>query len=120
MELNCRHKQRAGFIAGFYTISMALRIKELREARNWTQDDLAEKANLSRSQLAQIESEARPANTLRLNAIAAALGVEPYELFSMGEMHSRIFDNMGKISLDDQATLVRMAEAFAAKAALDD
>lgn len=113
MIKECRYKQRAGFVAGFYTCDMALRIRELRESRGWTQDELAEKAGLSRSQLAQIESEARPANTLRLNAIAAALGVEPYALFSMQEMHNRILDSMSWISKVDQATIVRMAEALA-------
>lgn len=92
---------------------MALRIKELREARGWTQDDLAAKANISRSQLAQIESEARPANTLRLNSIAAAMQTTVSSLFSRNEVEDRLLDVVGALSAEDQRALVRMAEALA-------
>lgn len=60
---------------------MPLRIKELRREKGWTQAELAERANISRSQLTQIEGGARPANTLRLQAIAEALQVPVSDLF---------------------------------------
>lgn len=113
MENICRYKQRAGFIAAFYTVPMGLRIKELREAKGWTQDDLADRSNISRSQLAQIETEARPANTLRLNAIAAALGVQTGSLFSISEQDDKLLDAVRTLSEEDRGSLVRMAEALA-------
>lgn len=94
---------------------MALRIKELREMKGWTQDDLAERANVSRSQLAQIESEARPANTLRLNAIASALGVSPGRLFSTSKLDDKLLDLSHQLNEVDLASLLRMAEALAAQ-----
>ena len=115
MDQICRYKQRAKFIAAFYTCPMALRIRALREKKNWTQDELAERANISRSQLAQIESEARPANTLRLNAIAAALGVQTGALFSTSEQDDKLLDAVRVLSDSDRASLVRMAEALAAQ-----
>ena len=95
---------------------MALRIKELRLAKGMTQADLAGRAGLSRSQLAMIESETRPANTLRLNAIAAALGVKLETLFSAQDENQMLLDLLERISPEDRAALVRMAEALAAKA----
>lgn len=92
---------------------MALRIRQLREAKGWTQADLADKAGMSRSQLAMIEAETRPANTLRLNAIAAALGVQPQSLFS--DPDSELLSLLRQLSDEDRQTIVRMAEAFAAR-----
>jgi hypothetical protein len=63
-----------------------------------------------------IESETRPANTLRLNAIAAALGVKLETLFSPQNENQLLLDLLARISPEDRAALVRMAEALAAKA----
>lgn len=110
--MKCRHYGRALGIAAFYALPMSLRIKSLREARGWTQADLAEKARMSRSQLAMIENETRPANTLRLNAIAAALDVEAQDLFESPESH--LIELVRGLRPEDRDALVRMAEALAA------
>jgi len=94
---------------------MGLRIKELREGRGWTQETLASKSGMSRSQLAMIEKETRPANTLRLNAIASALGVAPEELFDSGDQSIALLHIVRRLDEADRAALVRMAEALAAK-----
>lgn len=60
---------------------MTLKIRALRIAAGLSQQMLAEKAGISRSQLSEIETEAKPANTLRLNSIASALGVQVEDLF---------------------------------------
>lgn len=56
-------------------------IRQLRTSAGLTQQQLAEMAGISRSQLAEIEGGAKPANTLRLAAIAEALGVTVGDLF---------------------------------------
>lgn len=94
---------------------MALRIKELRQAKKWSQDILAGKSGMSRSQLAMIEAETRPANTLRLNAIAAALGVSPEDLFETDERERKVIDIIRALPADDVDALLRVAEALAAK-----
>ncbi len=94
---------------------MSLRIRQLRDAKGWTQADLADRAGMSRSQLAMIEAETRPANTLRLNAIAAALGVKPEDLFEAGEGEQELIDLLRILSPEDRAILTHMAEALAAK-----
>jgi transcriptional regulator with XRE-family HTH domain len=94
---------------------MALRIRHLRESKGWTQADLAEKAGMSRSQLAMIEAETRPANTLRLNSIAAALGVVPEALFDSGDESWRLAEIVRALTPPDRAILVQMAEALASK-----
>lgn len=106
---------RAFGIARFYTQPMALRIKQLRIAMGWSQADLAERARMSRSQLAMIEAETRPANTLRLNAIAEALGVVPEALFESGELDATILDKMRLLSPEDREMIARMVTALAAK-----
>jgi len=96
---------------------MGLRIKELRSAKGWTQLDLAERSGMSRSQLAMIENETRPANTLRLNAIASALGVQPEQLFDSGNDDWRIVELVKGLNPSDREMVVRMAEALANKSA---
>jgi transcriptional regulator with XRE-family HTH domain len=120
MENECRYKQRAGFIASYYKCPMTLRIKALRESLGWSQEELAEKAGISRSQLAQIESEARPANTLRLNAIANALGVEVFQLFPMDADDQTLLDAAKELSQADRKTILRMALALAAQSSSSD
>lgn len=80
-----------------------------------TQQDLADRARVSRSQLAMIESETRPANTLRLNAIAAALGVKTEDLFDSGDESNRLIQIVRDLAPEDRAALVRIAEAMASK-----
>ena len=62
-----------------------------------------------------IEKETRPANTLRLNAIASALGVAPEELFDSGDQSIALLHIVRRLDEADRAALVRMAEALAAK-----
>ncbi|WP_206614131.1 helix-turn-helix transcriptional regulator [Paenirhodobacter populi] len=94
---------------------MALRIKQLRDEKGWTQEVLASKAGLSRSQLAMIEKETRPANTLRLNAIATALGVSTEDLFETDERERKIISILRALSADDADALLRVAEALSSR-----
>lgn len=49
---------------------LANRIKELRKVHNYTQDDLADKANIARSTLGNIESAKNDITFSKLNQIA--------------------------------------------------
>jgi transcriptional regulator with XRE-family HTH domain len=95
---------------------MALRVKEFRKAKGMSQEQLAAKAGVSRSQLSEIETEAKPANTLRLGSIARALGVEVHELFagptSEGEQ-ALVADLMRDMSPEDRKALIHYARALA-------
>lgn len=113
--MKCRHYGHGFRAVAFYTTPMALRIRYLREQRGWTQEHLASLSRMSRSQLAMIEAETRPANTLRLNAIAAALGVPVDDLFVKGGWESQILETSRDLSDDDRGFLLRMAEELAAK-----
>ncbi len=95
---------------------MALRIKSLREAKGLTQSQLGEMAGLSRSQLSEIETEKKPANTLRLAAIAKSLGVSVEELFEDSPedaYRAVILDLMRSMQPDDRDALIRHARALA-------
>jgi len=118
--MKCHYSGHAFLGALSYTARMKLRIKELRTERGLTQDQLAEKARISRSQLAMIEGGTRPANTLRLNSIAAALGVHPDELFAREGERDDLFAMFRRLSPEDQEIVARLAESLAAKAAKAD
>lgn len=95
---------------------MALRIKELRKAAGWSQDVLAAKAGLSRSQLSEIESETKPANTRRLKAIAEALSVDVTELFEPGArdaLMAEVQALLDGMSEEDRDAVLRHARALA-------
>ncbi|RAP39391.1 hypothetical protein BYZ73_20795 [Rhodovulum viride] len=95
---------------------MGLRIKELREGKRLSQQQLAEMAGLSRSQLSEIENERKPANTLRLTSIARALNVTVEELFTSDPAESykkEILDLMREMAPEDREALIRYARAMA-------
>jgi transcriptional regulator with XRE-family HTH domain len=105
--------------ARFYAVPMALRIKQLRTVNGWTQEVLAAKAGLSRSQLSEIETEAKPANTRRLTAIAQALSVDVSELFDGGAREAyryEIDSIMTELPDEDRDALMRIARAMRGRA----
>lgn len=59
------------------TKSIGDRIRELRESRNWTQDDLAEKAGLNRVTIAKYETEKVEPKSKTLSKLADVLEVTP-------------------------------------------
>lgn len=97
---------------------MTLRIRELRTASGLSQQALADMAGLSRSQLSEIENEAKPVNTRRLNAIAAALQVPVDELFDQSAKDAYLEEVRALWPLmtdDDRQAVVRMIRAFAGR-----
>lgn len=61
---------------------MPNRIRELRIARDWSQDALAEAARCSKAQISDLERGNRGLDLDWMRRIAAALGVTPGELLS--------------------------------------
>lgn len=55
-------------------------LRKLREAKYWTQEDLAKRAGLSRVAIARLESTKVDARFSTIHKLANALGVEPEEL----------------------------------------
>jgi transcriptional regulator with XRE-family HTH domain len=117
--VNRRYNRREVNGQVLYPVGMALRIKELRKAANLSQEELGKMAGVSRSQLSEIENEQKPANTLRLRAIANALGVPVEELFAPADDQGQraiilmLFDRI--TDPDDRQALVRHAEALASR-----
>jgi transcriptional regulator with XRE-family HTH domain len=66
-----------------FIINLGIYIRQLREQRNMSQQDLANDCNISKSQIARIEV-AKINTTIRtLIKISNALDVEPKELFNL-------------------------------------
>ena len=72
-------------------LKIGMRIKELREAENMSQKDLAYTADLDRSYIASIENGQRNVSIVNIEKIAAALNVTLKEFFNDAEFnkHSR-------------------------------
>ena len=60
---------------------LAKRIKNLRKINGFTQDDLADKANIARSTLGNIETAQNDVTLTKVNNIAKAFNLSLSELF---------------------------------------
>lgn len=72
-------------------LKIGLRIKELREATEMSQKDLAHTADLDRSYIASIENGQRNVSIVNIEKIASALGVTLKDFFNDGDFakHTR-------------------------------
>jgi transcriptional regulator with XRE-family HTH domain len=61
--------------------ALGWRVRQLREARRWTQETLAERADLDRSYVAGIEAGLRNPSVKAVAKIARGLGTSLAELF---------------------------------------
>lgn len=57
------------------------RVRDLRQARGYSQEDLAERSSLHRTYISSLERGQRNVGLDNVHALAAALGVTPAELF---------------------------------------
>ena len=60
-------------------------LRQSREARGWSQEQLAEHSNLNRSYVGEIERGRAIASLATVEKLALALGVSPSALVSRGE-----------------------------------
>ena len=68
-------------------LKIGQRIKELREASNMSQKDLAYTADLDRSYIASVENGQRNVSIVNIEKIATALNVTLKEFFNDGEFN---------------------------------
>ena len=76
-------------------VHLGIAIAALRKMRGMSQEQLAEKANVSRSHISSIEAPgiARPFSLEVFFNIAAALEIDPADLISASVFPDRIFSN---------------------------
>ncbi len=65
--------------------SFGLAVRQLREARGWSQERLAERSNLNRSYVGEIERGQVIVSLVTVEKLASALGVSPSMLVTHGE-----------------------------------
>ena len=61
-------------------ITVGDRVRELRQAKGISQEDLAEKAGLDRTYISSIERGKRNISLLNIERLAKALSVKPHQL----------------------------------------
>ena len=64
---------------------LGIGVRQLREARGWSQERLAENSNLNRSYIGEIERGCVIASLLTVEKLALALNVSPSALVTRGE-----------------------------------
>ena len=65
--------------------SFGNRVRAIRESAGWSQEDLAEKADLHRTYISDIERGVRNVSLLNIDAIAKALDLKQSDLFRLLE-----------------------------------
>lgn len=96
---------------------MKLRIKELRQAKGMTIDDLAAVVGISRSYVNELETGKKTINGRRLEQFAAALGVTVYDLIEDPDVSAEIMsfiDTMKRLTPADRASVMRHAASLLA------
>jgi transcriptional regulator with XRE-family HTH domain len=71
-----------GFDGAAHRRAFGDRVRELRVARGWTQEDLAERSGLHRTYITGVERGQRNASLDAIDAIARGLDVEVARLFT--------------------------------------
>jgi len=65
-------------------MSIGTRVRQYREAKNWSQEDLAMRLDTTQTTISNIESDKNVPNSLLLNKIAKELEVDINELLNEG------------------------------------
>lgn len=94
---------------------MKLKLREIRQARRLTIDQLVAMTGLSRGFLSQIETGKREPSVTSLNVLADALKLTVVDLIDAGgdgPAVARAVEIMRRLPLEDQQAVVLMAEAL--------
>jgi transcriptional regulator with XRE-family HTH domain len=74
-----------GGVSSALVQSFGIGVRQLRKARGWSQERLAENANLNRSYIGEIERGSVIASLVTVEKLAAALKIAPSALLTRGE-----------------------------------
>ena len=77
---------------------LGARLRRLREEKKWSLSDLAEKADVSRSYIAQIEAGESEPTQAKIIQLANALGALPSELMGEEPANINITDSLRKFA----------------------
>jgi len=69
---------------------VAVRVRQVRNERGWTQEDLSDKVGLSVRYIGQIERNQASPSVRVLGRLSQALGVDPAELLSREPLGARL------------------------------
>jgi transcriptional regulator with XRE-family HTH domain len=88
---------------------LAANLKENRRKLGMTQEELAEKANVSTHYIAMIETCKKYPKPVMLEQIAKTLGIEPYKLFSVEYDPNDPFERLHQKLITDMKQIVNEA-----------
>lgn len=95
---------------------MKNRVRELRKARGWTIEHLADLVGTSKGHLSDIETGKREASVPMLRSIAQALGATDVEIFAPAtESEQALLDlvrDFSRLSPEDQQAVARHARGL--------
>jgi transcriptional regulator with XRE-family HTH domain len=80
--LSQHHKNFYIFDKNSYKMSIGTRVRQYREAKNWSQEDLAMRLDTTQTTISNIESDKNIPNSLLLNKIAQELEVNINDLLN--------------------------------------
>lgn len=96
------------------------RVNELRRARGWSQQELADKAGCSKMHVSGVERGKRDFSLSLMRRMAKVFGVAPADLLSsadnpgsLGEDEQRLVDTYRRADPDKRDDIHRVAEALA-------
>ncbi len=72
-------------------------VKQLREEARYSQEVLADKANLNRTYLGEVERGVAVPSLATINKIATALNLSTSQLIALSESHQQLTGSAGKI-----------------------
>jgi DNA-binding XRE family transcriptional regulator len=110
------YAQLARHAEKWHPATMTFRIKELRKARDWTIEQLAEISGYSRGYVSQLETGKRHPSMEALDALAHAFKVSVPDLYQDHDLGAHL-QIMRGLSPEDQAAVVRHALSLSKQAA---
>ena len=81
-----------------FLLAMGMRIRELRMEKGWSQQDLAYRIGMEKSNLSVIETGKSNPQLLTLAKIAAALEVQPFDLIHFQIDTTQFMEGQGEYS----------------------
>jgi transcriptional regulator with XRE-family HTH domain len=96
------------------------RLRQLREAKGWSQEELANRAKLHRTHISLIETAKRSVQLDTVERLAAALGVQAADLFLPGPAAAAPLTRSDSEELDRLLPFVREYQTLATKHGIDD